>query len=38
MDSQGLKTNPKDDWHDYELHWTPDYVRWFYDGIMVRST
>jgi len=29
--------DPQDDWHTYEMQWTPDYVKWLYDGEIVRS-
>ena len=28
--------DPKDDWHIYEMEWTPDYVSWVIDGQTVR--
>ena len=28
--------DPKDDWHVYEMEWTPHYVSWIVDGHEVR--
>ena len=30
--------DPKDDWHTYEMEWTPDYVSWKIDGHEVRHS
>ena len=30
--------DPKDDWHVYEMEWTPDYVSWTIDGHEVRHS
>ena len=30
--------NPKDEWHTYEMEWTPEYVSWAVDGKEVRHS
>lgn len=32
----GDQYDPKDEWHNYEFHWTPDYISWYYDGEEIR--
>jgi len=29
--------DPADDYHTYAFEWTPDYVSWYIDGVMVRK-
>ena len=30
------KIDPRDEWHTYEMEWTPDYISWSIDGHEVR--
>ena len=30
--------DPADQWHEYEIEWTPMGVKWFVDGAIVRGT
>ncbi len=32
---QNVNFNPSTDFHDYAIEWTPQYVAWFIDGVMV---
>jgi len=37
MDGKGIDFDPKDEWHEYEMQWTPNTIRWFLDGNLVRT-
>jgi beta-glucanase (GH16 family) len=31
-ESEYLDVDPQDDWHIYEIQWTPDWIAWLLNG------